>query len=70
MVSFKGQKVDVAARGGYMSITYSKDNEFEKENCPGIFYGFRACSTYDLASGHNLLPATSDFHVSLLAYKE
>ena len=65
MVSFQGRKVDVTARGGYIS-----DNGFEKENCPGIFYGFRACSTYDLASGHNLLPATSDFHVSLLAYKE
>ena len=70
MFKFQGQKADVAARGGYMPIAYSKGNEIEKENCPGIFYGFRACSTYDLASGHNLLHASSDFRVSLLAYKE
>lgn len=53
----------------YMSIAYSKGNGFE-ENCPCIFYGFRASSTYDLGSGHNMLPATSDFHVSLLAFEE
>ena len=67
----------MAARGGLnlmcqllIARTMDLRRKFEKENCPGIFYGFRACSTYDLDSGHNLLLATSNFLVSLLAYKE
>lgn len=44
--------------------------DLRKKVVPAIFYGFHACSTYDLASGRNLLPAASDILVSLLAYEE
>lgn len=43
---------------------------WERPLPPAFFYGFRACSAYDLGSRHSLLLFTSRCHFSLLDCKE
>ena len=60
----------MAAVMAICELLIARAMDFRRKIVPAIFHGFHACSTYDLASDHNLLPATSYFLVSLLAYKE